>query len=50
MWLIQGGGIDAPCIFRNPGGVVVGDAGLCCCVPVQCVTSIIRAQLLPFVC
>ena len=23
---------------------------LCCCVPVQCVTSIVRAQLLPIVC
>ena len=33
-----------------PGGVVVGDSGLCCCVPVQCVTSIVRTQLLPIVC
>ena len=32
-------------------GVIVGDSGLCCCVPVQCMTSIIvRAQLLPIVC
>ena len=29
------------------GGVIVGD---CCCVPVQCVTLIVRAQLLPIVC
>ena len=27
-----------------PGGVIVGDSGLCCCAPVQCVTSIVRAQ------
>ena len=39
-----------PCIYRMPGGVTVGDWGLCCCVPVQCVTSIVRAQLLPIVC
>ena len=30
-----------------PGGFIVGDSGLCCCGPVQCVTSIVRAQLLP---
>ena len=35
---------------RMPGGVIVGDSGLCCCVPVQCMTSMVRAQLLPFVC
>ena len=23
-----------PCINRTPGGVIVGDSGLCCCVPV----------------
>ena len=33
-----------------PGGVTVGDSGLCCCGPVQCVTSIVRAQSLPIVC
>ena len=37
-------------LYRMPGGVIVGDSGLCCCVPVQCVTSIVRAQLLPFIC
>ena len=36
-------GVNAPCIYRKPGGVIVGDSGLCCCVPVQCVTSIVRA-------
>ena len=30
-----------PCIYRMPGGVIVGVSGLCCCVPVQCVTSIV---------
>ena len=38
------------CIYSMPDGVVVGDSGLCCCVPVQCVTSIFRAQLLPIDC
>ena len=33
-----------------PGGVIVGESGLCCYVPVQCVTSIVRAKLLPIVC
>ena len=23
-----------PCIYRMPGGVIVGDSGLCCCGPV----------------
>ena len=27
------GGVYVPCINRMPGGVIVGDAGLCCCVP-----------------
>ena len=31
------------------GGVIVGDSGLCCCVPVVRVTSIVRALLVPFV-
>ena len=31
------GGVYGPCIYRMPGGVVVGDSGLCCCEPVQCV-------------
>ena len=39
-----------PCINRMPGGVIVSDSSLCCCVPVPCVTSIVRAQLIPFVC
>ena len=25
------GGIYVPCIYRMPGGVIVGDSGLCCC-------------------
>ena len=44
------GGVCVPCIYHMPGGVIVGDSGLCCCVPVQCVTSIVWAQLLPIVC
>ena len=45
------GGVYVPCINRVPGGVIVGDLGLCCCVPVQYVTSInVRVQLLPIVC
>ena len=33
-----------------PGGVTVGDSGLCCCVPFfLCVASIVRAQSLPCV-
>ena len=43
-------GVYVPCIYRMPGGVVVGDSGLCCSGPVRCVTSVVRAQLLPIVC
>ena len=43
------GGVHVPRIYRMPGEIIVGDSGLCCCVPVQCVTSIVRAQLLPIV-
>ena len=43
-------GVYVPCIYRMPGGVITGDLGLCCCVPVQCVMTIVRAQLLPIVC
>ena len=44
-------GVYVLCIYCMPGGVIVGDSGLCCCMPVQCVTSIIvRVQLLPIVC
>ena len=40
-----------PCIYGMPGEVIVGDSDLCCCcVPVQCVTSIVREQLLPIAC
>ena len=36
------GGVYVPCIIhRMPGGVIVGDWGICGCVPGQCVTSII---------
>ena len=28
-----------PCSNRMPGGVIVGDTGLCRCVPVRCVKS-----------
>ena len=24
---------DVPCIYRMPGGVIVGHSGLCCCGP-----------------
>ena len=35
------GGVYVPCIYRRPDGVIVGDSGLCCCMPVvQCVKSI----------
>ena len=44
------GGVYVPCINRMPGVDILGDSGFCCCVPVQCVTSIVRAQLLRFVC
>ena len=27
------GGVYVPCIYRMPGGVIVGDSGLCCCGP-----------------
>ena len=40
-----------PCINRMPGGAIVGDSGLCCCVAVVVrVTSTDRALLIPFVC
>ena len=37
------------CIYHMPGGLVVGNSGLCCCGPAfeMCDTSIVRAQLLP---
>ena len=35
-------GLDVPCITCMPGGGIVGDSGLCCCVPVFCVTSVER--------
>ena len=44
------GGVYVPRIYRMPGRVIVDDSGLCCCVPVQCVTSHFRAHLLPIVC
>ena len=42
--------VEFSCIYRMPGGDIVGDSALCCCVPVQCVTSIVQAQLFPTVC
>ena len=33
-----------PCINRMPGGIIAGDSGLCCCVPVVHVRPIIRAN------
>ena len=39
------GGVYVLCTYRMLD-VIVGDSGLCCCVPVQCLTSIVRAQLL----
>ena len=27
------GGVYVPCMYRMPGGVIVGDSGLCCCGP-----------------
>ena len=45
-------GVYVPCINHMPGGVsvIVGDSGLCCCVHMVCVRSIVRALLTPFVC
>ena len=37
-------GVYVPWIYHMPDGVVVGDSGLCCCVPAQCVTSVVREQ------
>ena len=36
-------------IAYMPGGAIVGDWGLCCCVPVIRVRPIVRAILIPFV-
>ena len=44
------GGVYVPCSNRMPGGVLVGNSGLCCCVPVVRVSSIVRELLIPFVC
>ena len=44
------GGVYVLCTNRMPGGVIVGDSGLCCHVPVVGVTSIVRALFLPFIC
>ena len=30
-WLLSG--VYVPCIYRMPGGVIVGDSGLFCCGP-----------------
>ena len=35
------GGVCVPCLNRVPAGVIVGDSGLCCCVAVVRVTSIV---------
>ena len=50
LWGCLLGGGYVSCIFHMPGGIIVGDSGLCCCVPVQCLTSIVWAQSLPTVC
>ena len=39
-----------PCFNDVPGGVIVGNASPCCCVPVVRVASSVRALLPPFVC
>ena len=44
------GRVYVPCINHMPGGVIVGDLGLSCCMPIQSATSIARVQLLPTVC
>ena len=49
VWECLLGGVYVPRIYRMPGGVIVGDSGLCC-LHIQCMTSIARAQLLPIVC
>ena len=33
-WPCLLGGVYVPCIYRVPGGLIVGDSGLCCCLPV----------------
>ena len=40
------GVVYVPCIYRMPGGVIVGASGLCCCGPAFSVWR----QLLPIVC
>ena len=40
------GEVYVPGIYRMQDGVIVGDSGLCGFVPVQCVTSIVRVQVL----
>ena len=43
------GGVCVPCINRMPGGVIVGDSGLCsCCVSVVRDGSIVRTLLIFF--
>ena len=40
-WCLRGcllGGVYIRCIHRMPGGVIVGDSGLCCCGPAFNVT------------
>ena len=51
-WSVDWVYVGLPCIYRirPTGGVIVGDSGHCCYVPVQCVTPIVRAQLLRIVC
>ena len=33
LWWCLLGGVYVPCIYRMPGGVIVGYSGLCCCGP-----------------
>ena len=48
--LIKGcllGGVHVPCIYRMLGGVIVGDSGLCCCVPED--VSLVEFMYLVFI-
>ena len=44
------GGLYVPCIInRMLGGIIVGDSGLCCCVPVHVWRQLFERNYFPFV-
>ena len=44
VWGCLLGGVHVPCTYRMPGGVVVGDSGLCCCVSVWTMCDVNRLR------